>query len=60
MTVKVIKKPDPKTCTCPCCKSMLEYEHSDVSRKMTYDYIGPTGYEDFITCPTCYQEVQVS
>lgn len=59
MTVKVIKRPDPNRVKCMC-GCILEYENTDKTKKMTYDYTGPSGYEDFITCPDCYNEVQVS
>lgn len=60
MTVKIIKKPQPQLCKCYHCHCVLEYESSDVTEKMTYDYTGPSGYEDFIVCPNCHNEVQVS
>lgn len=60
MTVKVVKRPDPNRTKCRNCGCELEYEHSDKKRKMTYDYTGPDGYRDFITCPECNNEIQVS
>ena len=60
MTVKVIKRPDPTRATCRNCGCELEYEPGDKERRMTYDYVGPSGYEDFITCPECFNQVQVS
>lgn len=60
MTVKVIKRPTPNQIKCRNCGCELEYEPIDKTTKMTYDYVGTSGYEDFITCPECNNEIQVS
>lgn len=60
MTVKVIKRPNPNRVQCWNCKCELEYEHGDKTKEMTYDYTGPSGYEEFVTCPECNTKIQLS
>jgi len=59
MVVKVIKKPEPKQVMCSKCGCILEYDYTDISKKATYDYTGPSGLMNFIICLECKNEVKV-
>ena len=51
--VKVVELPQAKKCTCYQCKSVLEYQHSDMQYSLERDYGGGCDRVARIVCPNC-------
>lgn len=54
--IKVLKEMPKKKTICPCCRSVLEYDQSDISKKEYHGQLDSVTV-NYIMCPVCAAQI---